>query len=151
MIPDDDNVVRYLRPSQVDQGIVDAGGFLRAGEDEPSVNWLEAFSGPIATQLDNVRRVARIKYAANGHLVQLPVGKTRDFVRRNDPEGKEISFRSDPLPATELHPEDPSHALIVGIPDHRSAEAALVRDLLAKCVVQVHPAKPPSAAPMPKT
>jgi hypothetical protein len=76
-------------------------------------------------------------------LAQLPVGRTRDYVRRSDPNGTEINFKPDALPATERYPEDPSHALITGIPYHQSPEAALVRDLLAKCVIQVHPAKSP--------
>ena len=143
MIPDSGNVVRYLRPSQVDQGIVDAGGFFRAGEDEPSVNWLETFAPPIAEQLDNVRRVARLTYSAKGHLIQLAVGRTREFVRQNDPRATELQFEPDPLIAEEKYPEDPSHALIKGMPGHLTPEAALIRDLLARCVINIHPAKVP--------
>jgi hypothetical protein len=142
MIPDADHVVRYLRPTQVENGVVDAGGFYRADENEPSVNWLEAFAAPLANQLSNVRRVARITYAATGHLVQLQVGETREYVRRNDPNATEIQFKKDALPAFGRFLDDPSHALIAGMPDHKTPEAALIRDLLAKCVTQIHPARP---------
>jgi hypothetical protein len=141
MIPDTGNVVRYLRPTQVDGDVVDAGGFFRAGENEPSVNWLEAFPDPISNQLSNVRRVTRITYAATGHLVQLPVGKTCEFVRQNDPNAVKIAFKKEALPADGNWPEDPSHAVITGMPDHRTPEAALIRDLLARCVVNIHPAR----------
>jgi hypothetical protein len=143
MIEDDHNVVRYLRPTQVDQGVVDGSGFFRVGENEPSVNWIEAFPGSLSVRLENVRRVARLTYSPNGHLVQLPVGTTRDFVRRNDPNAVDLRFAEDPLEATEKYLADPSHALIIGMPDHRSPEAALLRDLLAKCVVAIHPAGRP--------
>ena len=141
MIPNDGNVVRYLRPTQIDQGVVDADGFFRPGENEPSINWLEAFPAPLANQLDNVRRVARLTYAATGHSVQLPVGPTRYFVRLDDPVSTDLQFDSDPLEANERYAADPSHALIRGMPSHQTPEAALVRELLARCVTMVHPAK----------
>jgi hypothetical protein len=55
------------------------------------------------------------------------VGESRNFVRQNDSNATKIKFEPDPLQATGQHPEDPSHAPVTGIPEHRSVEAALVR------------------------
>ena len=55
-IPDRDHVLRYLKPTQVKDSVVNGDGFLtRPGENAPSVNWLEWFDPPLN---DDTRTIA---------------------------------------------------------------------------------------------
>ena len=75
-IPDRDNVVRYAAPSHIDGGEILGGAFcLRADEAGLSINWLECFAGmPKAAQLDEVRRLSRMRMRRRGRLGELNVG-----------------------------------------------------------------------------
>jgi hypothetical protein len=145
-IPESDHVLRYIRPRHVEHGVVNGEGSLtRPGEDAPSVNWLEWFDPPIENQVAGVRSVTRLTYAKTGQLVRLNVGQTTRYVRDNDPNGLNLSFVHDPLDAHETHPADPSHSLIQGFPVQDTPEAALVKDLIADCVLNpLFPAVPPT-------
>jgi len=135
-IPDDDHILRYIRPRHVENGIVNGDGFLaRPREDAPSVNWLEWFEPPLENQVAGVRSVTRLTNAKLGHLVRLNAGQTTRYVRENDPNGLTLSFVHDPLDGDGTHPPDPSHSLIVGVPVQDTPEAALVRDLIVDCVL----------------
>lgn len=137
LVPDDDHVLRYIAPRHVENGIVNGAGFLRRpGEDASSVSWLELFEPPTENQVQAVRGAARLRYAKTGHLVRLNVGQTRNYVRENAPDGQALSFVHDPLAAEGEFPADPSHALIVGVPAADSAEADLIKDLIADCILQ---------------
>ena len=61
-LPDDAHVVRYVKPSQFDegQGVVDASAFRLCKEESGlSVHWLECFENlDKSRQLDEVRRTA---------------------------------------------------------------------------------------------
>jgi hypothetical protein len=57
------------------------------------------------------------------------------YVRENDPNGLTISFVHDPLDANETYPADPSHCLVPGVPVQDTPEAALVKDLIADCIL----------------
>lgn len=46
----------------------------------------------------------------------------------------------DPLEATDRFDADPSHAEITGLPPGDSDQAVLVGDLIAECVIAMHPA-----------
>ena len=46
----------------------------------------------------------------------------------------------DPLEAKEGFDADPSHAEIIGLPPGDSDQAVLVGDLIAECVIDMHPA-----------
>jgi hypothetical protein len=144
-IPDSDHVLRYLRPRHVESGVVNGEGFLtRPDEDAPSVNWLEWFDPPIEKQVEGVRRVTRLRYAKSGHLARLNVGRTKSYVRENDPNGLSLSFAHAPLDSDGAYPPDPSHSLIKGVPLQDTPEAALVKDLIANCVLQpLYPAVRP--------
>jgi hypothetical protein len=143
-LPDRDHVLRYVSPRHVDGDVVDGEAFLaRPRESAPSANWLEWFDPPIENQLAGVRSVARLTYAKTGRLARLNVGQTRQYVRENDPNGLMLSFVHDPLGVEGTHPADPSHTLIKGIPVQDTPEAALVKDLIAGCVLKpIYPAVP---------
>lgn len=132
-LPADDHVVRYVRPTHIEEDEVDAGAFiLRPSEEYLSVNWLEKLRGDRQRQLDTLRGLLRLRLARNGRLATLNVGRTKAFLLSNR---HPIDVISDPLPATELHPADSSHAGITNVPspqDHSTA--VFVGALLAQCV-----------------
>jgi len=143
-IPDSDHVLRYIRPRQVENGVVNGEAFLtRPGEDAPSVNWLEWFDPPIENQVEGVRTVTRLTYAKTGQLARLNIGQTKHYVRENDPNGLSLSFVHAPLRREEPYPADPSHALVRGVPVQDTPEAVLVKDLIANCILKpLYPAVP---------
>jgi hypothetical protein len=135
-VPDDHHVLRYIAPRHVENGVVNGEGFLkRPGEDASSVNWLEHFDSPLENQVEGVRSAARLRYAKTGQLARLQVGATATYVRQNSPDGLQLSFVHDPLPVDGDFVADPSHALIKGVPVADSVEAALIKDLLADCIL----------------
>jgi hypothetical protein len=143
-LPDTDHVLRYIKPRHVENGVVNGEGFLtKPGEDAPSVNWLEWFDAPIENQVAGVRSAARLIYAKTGQLARLNVGQTTQYVRENDPSGLTLAFVHDPLDSNKTFGADPSHALIQGVPVQDTPEAALVKDLIADCILRpLFPAVP---------
>lgn len=139
-LPDGDHVVRYVRPIKVrEDGSVDGSEFcLRRSDAGLSVNWLECFQGRCKSlQLDQVRRLSRITMRPNGRLAELNVGVTKDHVRERL---NAIRFVHMPLAAEGGYKADPSHSEILGLPQAASPEAAIVGDMIAECIENVHPA-----------
>lgn len=138
----DDHVVRYIKPSMIlEDGTPDGSDFrlrtFRPDELGLSVNWLEAFEPPKTHQLSEVRRLFRLSVRPNGRFAELDVGTTLRAVSK---ELATLRVLHDPLDAVDGFDADPSHAEIVGLPPGDSDEAALVGDLIAECVVDMHPA-----------
>jgi hypothetical protein len=143
-IPDADHVVRYVKPTAIDDGNIDGSAFClrsdRLDEIGLSVNWLEWFSGKtLNEQLNEVRQLFRLKRSKNGFFVQLNVGQTRQAMAGELPE---LLFVEDPLPAQPPFKADPSHALVIGLPVGDSEFAELIGDMIADCVMGMHPAIP---------
>ena len=141
-LPADDHVVRYIKPSMIlEDGTPDGSDFrLRMSiPDEMglSVNWLEAFEPPKIQQLSEVRRLFRLSVRRNGRFAELHVGTV---LRTVSEELTTLRMLHDPLEAGHGFDADPSHAEIVGLPPCDSDEAALVGDLIADCVIDMHPA-----------
>lgn len=141
-LPADDHIVRYVKPSMIlEDGTPDGSDFClrvsRPDEIGLSVNWLEAFGPPKAQQLSEVRHLIRLGIRRNGRFAELEVGTTLHTVSE---EMTTLRMLHDPLEATDRFGADPSHAEIVGLPPGNSDEAALVGDLIAECVVDMHPA-----------
>ena len=143
VLPDDANVVRYVRPSHTDGEIVDGSAFrLRANETGLSVHWLEIFRDLTKEeQLDEVRRLSRLSMSRNGRLAELSVGETMRLI--GDMLDSPRIVHS-PLDATEHYEADPSHSEFMGLPDGKSPEAALIGDMIAELVLAVHPTRPES-------
>jgi hypothetical protein len=138
-LADDHHVLRYVAPKHVDNGIINGSAFLRRPHEQASsVNWMEWFPLPIENQVSGVRSVRRLTYAKNGRLAQINVGRARHYVEER--AHIKLSFRHDPLPAALDYPEDPSHALIHGIPALDSPDSELIQDLLADTVIAHFPA-----------
>ena len=139
-LPDDGHVVRYVRPSLVEDETVDGSAFvLRKGEATLPVNWLEAFGGDDQYyQLREVRRLFRLQLARTGRFAKLNVGETKRHVVEGGEEigvPAEIGISAAPLDPVDEFAADPSHATVTGLPPGDSGEALLIGELIAECVV----------------
>ena len=136
-LPDADHVLRYIGRKHVDNGVVNGSGFMRRPLEgtPPSVNWMECFPPPIERQVQEISARRRIKYEKRGLLVRINVGNTKQYVAQNQAIAITLAFLHDPLPAENGKPEDPSHAVIDGIPIEKTPEAELVQDLFVDCIL----------------
>lgn len=135
-LPDESHVVRYAAPRHIhDDGSVDGYIFrLRPQESGLSVNWLEYFSSLTKPQqLEQVRQISRLNLRRNGRLAELSV----DLARQ---ELLNLAFLHRPLEATDQYLADPSHSEIIGLPPGDSPQAALIGDMIAALVQNLHPA-----------
>lgn len=146
-IPNDNHVVRYVRPSLVDGETVDGSAFiLRPGENGLSVHWLEAVNGgDTYRQLDEVRRLSRLALSRNGRFAKLNVEDTKRRVSVNAKEAgvlESLGFIEAPLASTAEFEADCSHAEITGLPPGETDEAMLVGDLIVECIIRpLYPGK----------
>ena len=146
-IPDNGHVVRYVKPSLIDEEAIDGSAFvLRKGEAALSVNWLEAFEGDDHEhQLSDVRRLFRLQVARNGRFAKLNVGETKQRVLESVQETgvtAELGVVATPLAPIDEFEADPSHAAVTGLPASNSDAAVFIGDLIAECVLQpLYPAK----------
>ena len=133
-VPDRDHIVRYAKPSLIEDDEVDGSAFLlRPDELGLSVNWLEAFGvDDQCHQLSEVRRLCRLRLSPNGQFAELNVGQTKRYVEE---KAGAIGIISVPLDATDEFEADPSHAEIIELPACESDQAMLVGDLIAECVI----------------
>ena len=102
-----------------------------------SVNWLEAFELGKVHQLAAVRRLCRLTVRPSGRFAEMNVGNVRLRVAN---ELDALRIVHDPLEAEGGFEADPSHAEIIGLPPGGSDQALLIGDLIAECVVDMHPA-----------
>ncbi len=127
-LSDEDNVVRYVGGSKID----DNGVVLPEAFDNPpiSVNWLEFHAGSKANQIACVRGVLRLKIGRTAFFAELNVKKIR---------GLGLDVLKDPLTATPIQPAAPCHAVIVGVAGNDERHK-LIFEKLADIVVAKHPA-----------
>ena len=139
-IPDQDHVLRYVKPSLLDGTHVDGGAFvLREAEIGLSVNWLEIFEDDDHTDpVNEIRRLSRISLASTGKFAKLNVRQTKQYVSAAAGEAGislDLSVLEAPLAGTPDFEPDPSHAEIHGLPNYADDAAMLVGDLLAECIL----------------
>ena len=139
-IPDDHHIVRYVKPTLVEDETVDGSAFLlRSDEQGLSVNWLEAFGyDDESHRLSEVRRLSRLRLTRNGRFAKLNVGATKRHVSE---AVEELGIVEAPLSRTAEFEADPSHAEIIGLPPGESDEAMLIGDLIAECVIYLRPGR----------
>jgi hypothetical protein len=144
MLPDNDDIVRYVRPGLIEDNEVAGGAFvLRGSEPGLSINWLGYFQNQSKEkQLCKVRRLFRLQVRPNGRFAELNVGQTRKYLAE---QIQDLRFVEDPLPADSIngYDADPSHALIEGLPNPNDLPefAELIGDMIAECVAELlHPA-----------
>ena len=141
-LPAGDQIVRYVKPSMIQEDGTPDGSDFRLRSTKPdetglSVNWLGAFESGKALQLEEVRRLCRLRLRPNGRFAELNVGTAiREVVKELDT----LRIVHDPLDTNDDFDADPSHAEIAGLPPGDSDHAALVGDLIAECVTDMHPA-----------
>lgn len=72
-VPEQDHVIRYVKPSLVHDNKVNGGAFtLRKDEEGLSVNWLEAFGNDDQTDsVNEIRNLCRISLASTGKFAKL--------------------------------------------------------------------------------
>lgn len=136
-LPDTDHVVRYVKSRDLlEDGNLNCSAFqLRPGESGLSVNWIEYFKNLTKLeQIHEIRGLIRLSMRPSGRLAELNVGQTRRHV------DYALGFVHSPLPAEDVYAADPSHSEVIGLPAGDSAEAELIGDMIAECVVAVHPA-----------
>ena len=103
-IPDDDHIVRYVKPTGIGANGSINGSEFRLRPERPddtgvSVNWLECFrSLSRVGQLAAVRQLFRLSVKATGRFAELNVGRVRRHLAEELPN---LSVVEDPLEATE--------------------------------------------------
>ena len=139
-LPGDSHVVHYVKPTWIlEGGRVEGSAFrLREGESGLSVHWLECFEGLVkAQQLEEVRRLSRLKRSRKGRFAELHVDRTKRYVR-DQLDG--VRFVHKPSDADGDYEADPSHSEIIGLPSGDSPSGALIGDMIAECVEDTYPA-----------
>tara|TARA_R110002096_G_scaffold46313_2_gene123601 strand:- start:2007 stop:2459 length:453 start_codon:yes stop_codon:yes gene_type:complete len=141
-LPLADHIVRYVKPSMIEEDGTANGAEFRLRSRRPdetglSVNWLEAFDPDKANQLAQVRRLYRLEVKKRGRFAELNVGSVHEKVAK---ELKTLRIVHDPLDPEDSFEADPSHAEITGLPLGDSDQAMLIGDIIAECVITMHPA-----------
>ena len=140
-LPGDNRVVHYVRPDYYSDGIISKEAFqLRETENGLSVNWLEWFEGLTRSeQLDQVRRLIRLKIAKTGQFAELEVDETIQCLKE---KRDKVRFVHKPLDATDEFEADGSHSEIEGLPPREEAEqSSLIGAMIAQhCVKALYPA-----------
>ena len=119
-LPPDDHIVRYVKPSMIQEnGVADGSNFrlrpARPDEKGLSINWLEVFGSGKAHQLNEVRRLcsSRMSLSQNGRFAKMNVGT---ILRVVSEELDTLRIAHDPLEAEQDCEADPSHSEISGLP-----------------------------------
>jgi hypothetical protein len=150
------SVVRYARPTDVDNDVVNGSAFHRKpNEDGVSVNRRWVFSKDDARDISCIRTVLTswMTIKKNGRLAEIGCDDIAEVGLQlahalgvvDEPlHGKPFNPSSD-VGATSTTPfENPAHALIDGLPfpgaDAGDVRAVLAGDLLAARIFAVHPA-----------
>ncbi|MCY4149943.1 MAG: hypothetical protein OXF73_11480 [Gammaproteobacteria bacterium] len=133
-LPYQDNVVRYVGGSKLDDGIVLPEAF---NDTLISVNWLEFKAGGKVEQVARVRKVLRLKVGKTAVLAELNVASIRDL---------DLDVLENPLKATNEWPSAPCHAEIVGTPTNLTKKM-LIFEQAADIVTTVYPAYEESHQP----
>lgn len=140
-IPDNDHVLRYIGKKHVDNGVVNGSGFLSRPRDDfaPSVNWMECFEPPPENQAAEISARKRLNYEKRAVLVRLNVGQTCRYVTSNAKIKVSLTVVYAPLAAEDGKPDDPSHALMRGVPLLNTPDGEEVQDLFTHCIINTYP------------
>lgn len=138
-IREDQRVARYVRPRLVHStGHADPEAFVLRTRDDGipedglSVNWLDAFPGGTRSQLEEVTRRLRLRVTRNGRFAEFVVGDLTTLLAAENVDGSVVRV---PLEAEDDYPEDPSHALVLGLPHPSTDRATEVGAHLARAAL----------------
>ncbi len=138
IIQDSDHVSRYCKPRSLSPstGLPTGASFmLRDDETYLSVNWLEYLKKTSRVQeIEEVRRIFAKKFnvASTGMFAVVNVGNTRNFVKNESNDSRQLQFIHEP------EDNDPSHSGIHGI-SHQ--DNLTIAQLIADTVMECHYAK----------
>jgi len=135
-IPDDNHISRYCARKHIHNGEIQATAFhLRFNEESLSVNWLEFLScSDRESEISEIRKIylAKLNNLKTDELIAvLNVGKVREKVRREHPEGRNLGVLHDPTS------NDPSHSGIY----HLNPDNVLIAELILQLVDERYPAR----------
>ena len=144
-IKNDQNFLRHVGGSHVQGDAINGSAFERARNyvDGVSISLRRVFSNNTQTDVAKIREVvgARRKLGKTSVFAELNVGEALSVLHEFE---EAIEIVSKPLPADDSGPEDPSHALILGLPFQGetagSLKSELAGDLLARRVICKYPA-----------
>jgi len=139
------NFVRHVGGAHIHGTVINGSAFERTAKDVDgvSISVRGVFSKNTASDLAEIRRVvgARRKLGKTSVFAELNIGTALAVLHEFD---KTIEIVFSPLPAENDAPEDPSHALITGLPFKGevigSLRSELAGDLLARRIIQSYPA-----------
>lgn len=136
----DCEIIRYASGGLVDGDTVTGGAFKPRPADEGclSVNRLGVFHNDKETDLARLREVVAswMTIRKTGRFAQITAAEIKKVV-----EAAEASFLLETDERTrEGCIDDPSHALVHGIPSSEDDGAIALRDMIALSVSEVHPA-----------
>lgn len=136
LIDANNHCLRYVKPSWVEDDVVDGSAFrLRPEEKGLSVYWVEFFQMEEAHHLVEIRKDCRLGIRPNGRFAEF---RLRDVYERISSDCGEITCEHKPLPADDIHNEDRSHSELIGLPAFDDEISALVGDMVADCVKDLH-------------
>ena len=144
-LPDTDSIVRYLRPTWVDDRdnlILGLKAFsLREDELSLSVQWVCVFEGTLDEKIQAVRETIHFRLGTGGAFAQLRILNMKKSLAR---EGhKNIRVINKPNSATDKHPWcDPSHSEVEGYPKfEKELQQRHLHEIMVSCIEKVHPGK----------
>lgn len=143
-IPDSDHVVHYLGLTKVQGGVIDGSALVDTqNRGGLSVNWLEYFGNiQKQEQVNAVRQVIQLDLRPLGKLAELNAGQTKSHIAGARPDAP-VRFVYAPSPPRGKFGCDPSHCDVRGVPSPDSDIAMLIGDMIAECVLVIHPARLP--------
>jgi hypothetical protein len=142
-IPDNDNIARFCKPSTIsEQGEIKAGAFmLRSTEEFLSVNWLEFLK--CSNRENEIKEIQKIynqkfkKVSANARIAILNVGKTREIVRNESSNNRNIEILHDPINDPIKGIIDESHCGIYNL----KQDDEFIAELICETICEHHSAR----------
>ncbi len=136
IIPDEDHIARYCKPSKIgEDGQIEFGAFmLRKDGEGLSVNWLEYLRrSSRGSEIAELRRVyaAKLSVGARAMIAVLNVGEIHEIVLTEILDRKNIEILHDP----EIN--DPSHSGIYNL----KQEDELIAELILQTIRETYPAR----------
>ncbi len=135
-IPDEHHVARYCKPSQCQDGEIQATAFLlRMNEESLSVNWMEFLNCPNReSEIAQLRSIYSAKFthvSARAKIAVLNVGDVRKKVFAESQDRRDLKFLHDP------EVDDPSHSMVYNLkPDFE-----LIAELILQTAPENYPAR----------
>jgi hypothetical protein len=144
-IDNDQNFLRHVGGSHIHGDVINGSAFERAPKDVDGVSIAirGVFSDDTQTDVAKIREVvgARRKLGRTSVFAELNVGAALSVLHEFE---EAITIVLEPLSADDDGPEDPSHALILGLPFQGEAigslKSELAGDLLARRIICTYPA-----------